>query len=131
MCPPPSTLISGASWYTTNATTSLSTKPIPPSINVHITGEKSSQNGVIEWQTDDTKDEQMTGHCVSKHLHINDADEKRKRVEVIVKINLGNGIHLGAFASKSIKVISKPSKKRQSVKNMERKFFFFCLYLYT
>jgi hypothetical protein len=63
----------------------------------------------------------MSGNCVSKHLHINDADEKRKRVEVLVKINLANGIYLGTLASKGIKVISKPSKKRQSVKNMERK----------
>lgn len=133
LCPPPSTVLSGASWHTTNPTTSLSTKPLPPNIVVQISGEKTSQNGVIEWHNSnntvidansimpgDTVG--VTGNCVSKQLHINDADEKRKRVEVYVKINLGNGTHLGSFASKGIKVISKPSKKRQSVKNMERKF---------
>jgi len=133
LCPPPSTVLSGASWHTNNPATSLSTKPLPPSLVVQIPGEKTSQNGVIEWRNSsntvidassimpgDTVG--VTGTCVSKQLHINDADEKRKRVEVLVKISLGNGIHLGSFASKGIKVISKPSKKRQSVKNMERKF---------
>ncbi|CAO0803546.1 unnamed protein product [Mucor circinelloides] len=130
LCPPPSTVLSGASWHTNNPATSLSTKPLPPSLVVQISGEKTSQNGVIEWRNSsntvidassimpgDTIG--VTGTCVSKQLHINDADEKRKRVEVLVKISLGNGIHLGSFASKGIKVISKPSKKRQSVKNME------------
>lgn len=132
LCPPPSTVLSGASWHTNNPATSLSTKPLPPSLVVQISGEKTSQNGVIEWHNSnntvidansimpgDTAG--VTGTCVSKQLHINDADEKRKRVEVFVKISLGNGVHLGSFASKGIKVISKPSKKRQSVKNMERK----------
>lgn len=136
MCPPPSTVLSGtSSWWSRNlADTKLNT----PSLVVHISGEKTSQNGVIEWYNTTTGslldtscavnsanngDTNLSGNCVSKHLHINDADEKRKRVEVLVKINLGNGIHLGTFASKGIKVISKPSKKRQSVKNMERKFF--------
>src|SRR2546430_6892693 len=29
----------------------------------------------------------FSGKCVSKHLYINDADEKRKRVEVLVNIH--------------------------------------------
>jgi hypothetical protein len=73
----------------------------------------------------------VTANCVSKHLHINDADEKRKRVEVLVKITLGNGNLLGTLASKGIKVISKPSKKRQSVKNIERMLVFFLLFSVT
>ncbi|KAI9267252.1 hypothetical protein EDC94DRAFT_602740 [Helicostylum pulchrum] len=132
LCPPPSTVLSGtSSWWSRNLS---DTKLNAPSLVVHISGEKTSQNGVIEWYNTTTGslldtscavnsanngDTNLSGNCVSKHLHINDADEKRKRVEVLVKINLGNGIHLGTFASKGIKVISKPSKKRQSVKNME------------
>lgn len=61
----------------------------------------------------------LSGRCVSKNLYINDADEKRKRVEVMVKVQLANGFNLGTFASKGIKVISKPSKKRQNAKNMD------------
>ncbi|RCI05869.1 hypothetical protein CU098_013374, partial [Rhizopus stolonifer] len=125
LCPPPSTIFSGASWHTNSPS---SAKPLSPNVVVHISGEKTSQNGMIEWQNNenhnvpfvgDTVAAGVTGYCVSKHLHINDADEKRKRVEVLVKVSLGNSVQLGTFASKGIKVISKPSKKRQSVKNME------------
>lgn len=138
MCPPPSTLLSGNTWWTKTSTVFH-----PPNLIVQISGEKTSQNGVIEWYDTTTGhllentssttnfvsqliqegNTTMSGNCVSKQLHINDADEKRKRVEVLVKIHLANGIYLGTLASKGIKVISKPSKKRQSVKNMERKVF--------
>ncbi|KAI9010963.1 hypothetical protein CLU79DRAFT_848827 [Phycomyces nitens] len=59
------------------------------------------------------------GRCVSKQLFITDADEKRKRVECVFKINLANGLPLGAMSSRPIKVISKPSKKKQSPRNAE------------
>ncbi|ORZ15923.1 hypothetical protein BCR42DRAFT_451836 [Absidia repens] len=108
-----------------------------PKLTIHISGEPTSQNGSLEWHhangsvIDNTSSlaaaanasslgqATISGKCVSKQLHINDADEKRRRVEVMAKIQLGNGLHLGTLASKGIKVISKPSKKRQSVKNME------------
>ena len=111
----------------------------PPKLTIHISGEQTSQQGVLEWYAPNgtvldgsssaaaannaaaSGDSTMSAKCVSKHLHINDADEKRKRVEVLVKMQLGNGLQLGTLASKGIKVISKPSKKRQSVKNMECK----------
>lgn len=128
MCPPPTTILSGASWV--QPSIDGTNKPLTPNLVIHILGEKTSQNGVLEWKKNETVidpttslvgDTGVTGNCVSKHLHINDADEKRKRVEVLVKITLGNGHLLGTFSSKGIKVISKPSKKRQSLKNIERK----------
>lgn len=80
-----------------------------------------SRNNSIDWYQNHAHELLAAGKCVSKHLYINDADEKRKRVEGLVRIQLANGIQMGALASKGIKVISKPSKKRQSVKNMECK----------
>ncbi|KAI8098199.1 beta-trefoil DNA-binding domain-containing protein [Gilbertella persicaria] len=77
------------------------------------------RNQPIELYNNQAQELLGSGKSVSKHLYINDADEKRKRVEAIVRIQLANGLQLGAFTSKGIKVISKPSKKRQSAKNME------------
>ncbi|KAI8377486.1 uncharacterized protein BYT42DRAFT_346101 [Radiomyces spectabilis] len=78
-----------------------------------------SRNNSVDWYHNHQQETLAAGKCVSKHLYINDADEKRKRVECLVRIQLANGLTLGTLASKGIKVISKPSKKRQSVKNME------------
>ncbi|KAF7727008.1 hypothetical protein EC973_008121 [Apophysomyces ossiformis] len=142
LCPPPTTLLMGANWWTSSPSSASSDQShqslfpsrtvSPPSLTVQISGESTSQTGVLEWHSPTgildssssavaaaSGDTNLSGKCVSKQLHINDADEKRKRVEVMVKIQLGNGVQLGTLASKGIKVISKPSKKRQSVKNME------------
>lgn len=130
----------GANWWTSDkmadknqASYFHSQINTAPKLTIQISGEAIQQSGVIEWQTSsgaiiDSKmaaaSTHVFGRCVSKQLYINDADEKRKRVEVLAKVQLGNGLHLGTFQSKGIKVISKPSKKRQSVKNMECKSFF-------
>ncbi|RCH99983.1 hypothetical protein CU097_007461 [Rhizopus azygosporus] len=135
LCPPPATIMKGANWWTSDkmadknqASYFHSQINTAPKLTIQISGEAIQQSGVIEWQTSsgaiiDSKmaaaSTHVFGRCVSKQLYINDADEKRKRVEVLAKVQLGNGLHLGTFQSKGIKVISKPSKKRQSVKNME------------
>lgn len=106
--------------------------PVPPKMVVSICGEAGSQLGAIDWTA--TKEDGVapivSGKCVSKQLYINDADEKRKKVEVLVKFMMAGDLELGTFASKPIKVISKPSKKRQSIKNMERRSIFFSLFLF-
>ncbi|KAJ2665096.1 hypothetical protein IWW48_000363 [Coemansia sp. RSA 1200] len=64
--------------------------------------------------------ETVTGRYVAKQLFINDVDEKRKRVSVKVRVHDPSGqLMLNEFDSRPIKVISKPSKKRQSVKNVD------------
>ncbi|KAJ1948528.1 hypothetical protein FBU59_001552, partial [Linderina macrospora] len=64
--------------------------------------------------------EPETGRYVAKQLFINDVDEKRKKVAVKVRLHDQSGqVVLGSFDSKPIKVISKPSKKRQSSKNTD------------
>lgn len=146
LCPPPTTHLIGGSWWTQQASDHENSPDSPPSVTVSapnmtvcISGESTSQKGNLEWHAPNgsvmdsssvittPNDPVVSGKCVSKQLYINDADEKRKRVECLVKIQLANGFNLGTLASKGIKVISKPSKKRQSVKNMERKWLFVTL----
>lgn len=101
--------------------------PIQPNRFKSPVEEANSHDG-FDWSHNHEHDPLAAGRCVAKNLHINDADEKRKRVECLVRIQLGDGVLLGTLASKGIKVISKPSKKRQSVKNMEREY---CYHLHV
>ncbi|KAF8313450.1 LAG1-DNAbind-domain-containing protein, partial [Clavulina sp. PMI_390] len=163
LCPPPTAVLLGHSWYTGDPSRNSSEHGSPSSshssphqhaqhphlapsqhalatqVLISISGETNTSDGTLEWSTpagkpiDPTEDvfgdeapPARIGRCVGKQLYISDVDERKKRVEALVKISVtaqhGDRIeehHLGTFTSKPIKVISKPSKKRQSAKNLE------------
>ncbi|KAI8380520.1 hypothetical protein EDC96DRAFT_434095 [Choanephora cucurbitarum] len=136
LCPPPTVTLVGSSWWTVSKEKSLA-----PNMTICISGDHAEQQqGRIEWydtlgtvigQTGNKAQKKPTedwiqasshplagGRSVLKRLYINDADEKRKKVECLIQLQLDD-YPLGTLSSRAIKVISKPSKKRQSVKNVE------------
>jgi recombining binding protein suppressor of hairless len=126
----------GNSWWTDVVRRGEDPKLCPPRVVISISGEPSPQEGSIEWTgssgkpfdvADPPTGTTYVGRCVGKQLFISDVDEKKKKVEALVKITAPASDEepervIGVFPSRPIKVISKPSKKRQSAKNLERQF---------
>lgn len=125
----------GNSWWSDVVRRGEEPKLSPPRVIVSISGEPAPQEGAIEWcsalgkpfdASDPPTGTTYVGRCVGKQLFISDVDEKKKKVEALVKIMAPAGDDepervIGTFPSRPIKVISKPSKKRQSAKNLECK----------
>jgi len=133
LCPPPTAIMIGNSWWTDVIRRGEEPKLCPPRVVVSISGEPAPQEGTIEWTGSSGKSFDVSdpptgttyiGRCVGKQLFISDVDEKKKKVEALVKITAPASEDepervIGVFPSRPIKVISKPSKKRQSAKNLE------------
>ena len=126
----------GNSWWSGIPRCDEEPKPCPPRIIVSISGEPVPQEGTIEWTASNGKAFDVNdvppgttfiGRCVGQKLFISgsDVNKKKKEVEALVKIMAPSVDDetervIGVFPSRPIKVISKPSKKRQSAKNLER-----------
>ncbi|KAI9511176.1 jkappa-recombination signal binding protein [Russula earlei] len=133
LCPPPTAILIGNSWWSDVVRRSDEPKLSPPRVVVSISGEAAGQEGNVEWSaatgklfdvSDPPNGTTYIGRCVGKQLFISDVDEKKKKVEALVKVIGPSGDDepervIGIFPSRPIKVISKPSKKRQSAKNLE------------
>jgi hypothetical protein len=132
LCPPPTAIMIGNSWWNETAPGREDRKP--PRVTVSISGESVPPECAVEWSSTAGKqvdpsdppsaDVTYLGRAVGKQLFI--SDERQKKVEALVKIVAPSSEDeperiIGTFPSRPIKVISKPSKKRQSAKNMERK----------
>uniref|UniRef100_A0A672G946 Recombination signal binding protein for immunoglobulin kappa J region-like n=1 Tax=Salarias fasciatus TaxID=181472 RepID=A0A672G946_SALFA len=65
-----------------------------------------------------SSDPQPVLFACAKSLFISDQD-KRKHFCLLLRLFLGNRQEVGSFQSRMIKVISKPSQKRQSMKNAD------------
>ncbi|KAJ7333274.1 hypothetical protein DFH08DRAFT_814388 [Mycena albidolilacea] len=105
---------------------------LPPRVVISISGESTLQECSIERAGSSGKSFDMsdpptgttyTGRCVGKQLFISDVYEKKK-VEALVKITAPATDDkpervIDTFLSRPIKVINWPSRKRQSVKNLE------------
>ena len=133
----------GNSWWSEVRRNGEEPTLAPPRVVVSISGEPTPPESSVEWAgasgkpfdaTDPPNGTTFVGRCVGKQLFISEADEKRKKVEALVKVtapSVGDeeGKVIGLFPSKHIKVISKPSKKRQSAKNLECMWFLVPSYL--
>lgn len=137
LCPPPTAIMIGNSWWTDVVRRGEEPKLCPPRVVVSISGEPAPQEGSIEWTGSSGKSFDVSdpptgttyiGRCVGKQLFISDVDEKKKKVEALVRVTAPASDDepervIGIFPSRPIKVISKPSKKRQSAKNLECTYF--------
>ncbi|CAK8671481.1 unnamed protein product [Clavelina lepadiformis] len=124
-CPPPCVHLLGSGWKTKQRrkATSSPQSPLPsPSVTSTLgasevclfMGVGGGDNELQQVHLDPPH----KNYAAAKTLHTPDSD-KRKNFEIHVKMFYGDGTEIGLFPSQRIKVISKPSKKKQSVKNTD------------
>ncbi|KAK3608480.1 hypothetical protein CHS0354_010326 [Potamilus streckersoni] len=111
-CPPPCIYLFGSGWKRKKE-------------EMEKAGNSEQESQVCAFMGIGNSDQEMVhlnlenkNYCAAKTLYISDSD-KRKHFMLSVKMFYGNGQDIGVFHSKRIKVISKPSKKKQSLKNAE------------
>lgn len=112
-CPPPCIYLHGDGWRLRQEQLNRDGDPEHPSQLCAFIGIGNSDQDMQQLDLNNGKQ-----YCAAKTLYISDSD-KRKHFMLAVKLFYSNGQSIGFFNSKRIKVISKPSKKKQSLKNAD------------
>ncbi|XP_059836961.1 recombining binding protein suppressor of hairless-like protein isoform X4 [Hypanus sabinus] len=122
-CPPPSVYLTGPGWRIKHErlkSCGLGESSCRLCGYMGLDNMLTSQGDALKVNFEELPDSQvtMTKFGCAKALYISDAD-KRKHFRIVLRLFLGSGQEVGTFYSKLIKVISKPSQKKQSIKNAE------------
>lgn len=119
-CPPPCVYISGQGWRVVQD--NLKASGFGDSVYqvrgyMCLDSSSQSQNDAFKLVFDEQPNSRQIFAC-AKSLFISDQD-KRKHFRLLLQLFLGSRQEVGSFQSRMIKVISKPSQKRQSMKNAD------------
>ncbi|KAM8867732.1 recombining binding protein suppressor of hairless-like protein isoform 1-T1 [Synchiropus picturatus] len=117
-CPPPCVYIRGPGWRISQEHLSVSgdsAQRVSGYMCLDSCGQSQSESFKLVF--DEQPDSRQAFAC-SKSLFISDQD-KRKHFRLLLQLFLGSRQEVGTFQSRMIKVISKPSQKRQSMKNAD------------
>ncbi|XP_042260834.1 recombining binding protein suppressor of hairless-like protein [Thunnus albacares] len=119
-CPPPCVYISGHGWRVMQD--HLKAAGYGDSVYrvcgyMCLDSSSQSQADTFKLVFDEQPNSRQMFAC-AKSLFISDQD-KRKHFRLLLQLSLGNRQEVGSFQSRMIKVISKPSQKRQSMKNAD------------
>ncbi|XP_017287000.1 recombining binding protein suppressor of hairless-like protein isoform X2 [Kryptolebias marmoratus] len=119
-CPPPCVYISGRGWRVMQD--HLKVAGYGDSVYricgyMCLDSSSQSQADTFKLVFDEQPNSRQLFAC-AKSLFISDQD-KRKHFCLLLQLFLGNRQEVGSFQSRMIKVISKPSQKRQSMKNAD------------
>ncbi|XP_061583031.1 recombining binding protein suppressor of hairless-like protein isoform X2 [Cololabis saira] len=118
-CPPPCVYISGHGWRVMQD--HLKAAGYGDSV-YRVYGfmclDSSSQSQAETFKLVFNEEPNSKMFACAKSLFISDQD-KRKHFCLLLRLFLGNRREVGSFQSRMIKVISKPSQKRQSLKNAD------------
>lgn len=121
-CPPPCIYFKGKGWKKKQHILEEDNDDNPDSSQIHSFIGIGSVDQEMQQLHMDGKgiygSKENVDFCTAKTLYISDTD-KRKHFMLNVKLFFGLGNEVGQFHSKRIKVISKPSKKKQSIKNSD------------
>nr|XP_031289595.1 recombining binding protein suppressor of hairless-like protein isoform X3 [Camelus dromedarius] len=118
-CPPPCVYLAGPGWRVKSAQGQAhQAGETGPTVcgYMGLDGASSSAAETQKLNFEEQQDSREFG-C-AKTLYISDAD-KRKHFRLVLRLVLRGGRELGTFHSRLIKVISKPSQKKQSLKNTD------------